>query len=356
MKSLATALWLVLLAELWAGCGTYPRPGLSPEKARALATTLRAQTGPWTREREDRILALNPERVTGADVRDVLAGAPAPHIFNIHGGQAVVIPCMVNFAEFLMGLGYPGGALTNAADGTYTFSCYESSAIIAGVAAWYYERDGLRPMMVGHSQGGMQAVKVLHRLEGGKPLPVWNPLTWSQENRTHITDPLTGQMRPATEVKISFTSAVGAGGVTRLLPNQWDMTFRLRTIPDSAVEFVGFCKENDLLGGEFYGYGAANEYKSAGRAIVHNVWLPKNYNHGSIPYTTHLLSEPAMVDWINDYHPADEFATEPQVDTEFVQNSKNILWAAENWYYIKKHWVLELQTLIRARRDQANAR
>lgn len=356
MKWGATASLLLILAGLVASCGTYPRPGLTPEKARAVAETLRAQNLPLTREHEDRILALNPEHVSGADVRETLAGAPAPHIFLIHGGQAVVIACMVNFADFLMGLGYPGTALTNPADGTCTFSCYESSPIIAGVAAWNYERDGLRPMMVGHSQGGMQAVKVLHRLAGGKPLPVWNPLTWSQDSRTHITDPLTGQIRPATEVKISFTSAVGAGGVTRLLPNQWDMTFRLRTIPDSAVEFVGFCKANDLLGGEFYGYGAANEYKSGGRAIVHNVWLPKNYNHGSIPYTTHLLQEPAMVDWINDYHPADAFATEPQVDREFVQHSKNILWAAENWYYIKKHWVLELQTLIRARRAQAHAR
>lgn len=356
MKLLATAGWLVMVAGLGAGCGTYPRNGLTLAQAQAMETKMRAQTAPMERDQEDRILALDAEHVTEADVRETLAGTPAPHLINIHGGEAVVIPCMIDFAKFLMGLGYPGFALTNPADGTYTFSCYESSALIAGVAAWYFEHDGLRPMMVGHSQGGMQAVKVLHRLAGKSPLPVWNPLTWSAENRTTITNPLTSQLLPVTGVKIPFTSAVGSGGLTRLLPNQWDMAFRLRTIPDSAVDFVGFCKANDFLGGEFYGYGSANEYQSAGSATVHNVWLPKSYQHGSIPYTTHLLVDPAMVDWINAYQPADLPVNTPQVDTQFEGNSNHILWAAENWYYIKKHWVLELQNLIRARRELVHAR
>jgi hypothetical protein len=34
---------------------------------------------------------------------------------------------------------------------------------------------------------------------------------------------------------------------------------------------------------------------------------------------------------------------------QFDANSENILWAADVWYSIKKHWVLELQRLIRAR-------
>jgi hypothetical protein len=67
-------------------------------------------------------------------------------------------------------MGYPAASLTNPSDGTYTFSCYENSEKIAGVMAWYYEKEGLRPMMLGHSQGGMQVVKVLHRL-ADKPPP-----------------------------------------------------------------------------------------------------------------------------------------------------------------------------------------
>ena len=66
-------------------------------------------------------------------------------------------------------MGYPAGSLTNPSDGTYSFSCYESSEKIAGVIAWYYEKEGLRPMMVGHSQGGMQVVKVLRNLAASLP-------------------------------------------------------------------------------------------------------------------------------------------------------------------------------------------
>ena len=37
---------------------------------------------------------------------------------------------------------------------------------------------------------------------------------------------------------------------------------------------------------------------------------------------------------------------------EFDANSDHILWAAEVWYSIKKHWVLELQRLLRAQSAQ----
>ena len=40
----------------------------------------------------------------------------------------------------------------------------------------------------------------------------------------------------------------------------------------------------------------------------------------------------------------------PELNVRFDSNSKRILWAAEVWHSIKKHWVLELQRLIRARR------
>src|SRR5262249_35270399 len=148
-------------------------------------------------ELEDRILALDPALVTTQDVREVLAHAPAPRIILIHGGVARVIPHMVSFSEFLIGLGYPINSLTNPNDGTYSFSCYESSERLAGMIAWFYEKEGMRPMMIGHSQGGMQVVKVLDKLarDPASPLPVWNPLTWQPEGRCEIVDPLTRQKR-----------------------------------------------------------------------------------------------------------------------------------------------------------------
>jgi hypothetical protein len=69
--------------------------------------------------------------------------------------------------------------------------------------------------------------------------------------------------------------------------------------------------------------------------------------------TAHLVNDQKIKDWINnDYVPSER----PEVNVEFESNSVNILWAADVWYSIKKHWVLELQRLIRARRDMANAR
>ena len=113
----------------------------------------------------------------------------APRIIIIHGGLATVIPRMVSFSEFLMGMGYPGASITNPGDGTYSFSCYETQREDRRTIAWYYEKEGLRPMMVGHSQGGFQVVKVLYRFAGqpSKKLFVWNPLTWKKEEPIAIS-------------------------------------------------------------------------------------------------------------------------------------------------------------------------
>jgi hypothetical protein len=297
---------------------------------------------------------LNPEAVTARDVSEVLARAPAPQIIKIHGGLASVIETMVSFSDFLQGMGYPGISLTNANDGTFTFSCYESSEMIAGIIAWYYEQSGLRPMMVGHSQGGIQAIKVLYQLAGhfASKIYVYNPLTWQKEERDEIVEPLTGEHCPVVGLKLPYVSSVGAGGLTRFLPNQWEMNFKLRTIPDSAEEFTGFCKKNDLLGGDYLGYGSANHAEASGAAVVRNVWLPTEYDHGRIPDTRHLLQSQAMKDWINNYRAPTNTPVYLKLDVAFPGDSRHILWAADVWYSIKKHWVLELQRLIRAQRSR----
>ncbi len=342
----------------FSGCGTYSRRGVDPIRARQIQQEVLPGKPALAHSLQDQILALNPEAVTAHDVAQVLARAPAPQIIMIHGGIASVIDEMVSFSDFLRGMGYPGVSLTNAGDGTYTFSCYESSELIAGVVAWYYEQSGLRPMMVGHSQGGIQAIKVLHQLAGhfASKLEVYNPLTWQSEERVEYVDPLTGERHPVIGLKLPYVSSVGAGGLTRALPNQWEMNFKLRTIPDSVEEFTGFCKKNDLLGGDYLGYGPANQSAASGAAVVRNVWLPTEYDHGGIPDTRHLLRSQAMKDWIDNYRPAREPVVYLKLDVAFVGDSRHILWAADVWYSIKKHWVLELQRLIRAQRSQKNDR
>jgi hypothetical protein len=345
---------LCLLACLvFAGCATYHRRGLDEATARHIAQEASRRSAPLPREQEDRILALDPERLTLAQIRDVLSNAPAPHIANIHGGIFPVHTRMISFSKFLIGLGYPEVSLTNPADGTYTFSCYENSKKVAGMLAWFYEKEGLRPMMVGHSQGGMQTVKVLYHLAGltSKQLKVWNPVTWKPEPRTAITDPLTGKPRAVVGLDLCFATVTGAGGLARILPNQWDTCGRLRKIPDSVDEFTGFYKHKDLLGGDYLGYGPANHYKAMGRAKVRTVELPSYYKHGRIPDTRHLLQSRQIVDWIDAYDPAHPPASHPTFDAD----SRHILWAADVWHSIKRHWVLELQRLIRARRASTDA-
>jgi pimeloyl-ACP methyl ester carboxylesterase len=357
MNRLLRSLFLLGVSVVLMGCGNVRREGLKGPQLASMEAAFSGTQLRLSRQTEDVILALNPTNVTSTDVREVLAGAPAPRVVKIHGGVAKVIPMMVSFSDFLQGLGYPVASLTNPGDGTYTFSCYESSEKIAGVIAWFYEKEGLRPVIVGHSQGGIQAVKVLGKLaqKSSTKLHVWSPLTWQEEQRCAIQDPVTGKERPVVGLRLPYVTVVGSGGLTRLLPNQWDMNFRLHTVPDTVEEFTGFCKGGDLLGGDFLGYGSANYFKASGAAVVRNVWLPTEYKHGEIPDTKHLLKDQNMVDWINRYRPSPEPVSRPVLDVRFAGDSSNILWAAEVWYHIKKHWVLELQRAILARRARETA-
>lgn len=299
---------------------------------------------------EEKILALDPEHITEKEIKDVLSHAPAPRIIKIHGGVYPVRgmkALMRSFSDFLTSMGYPEASIRNPVDGTYSYSCYSGSERLAGLIAWYYEREGMRPMIVGHSQGGIQAVKVLYELAGGfsSELPVWNPVTDEKEERTSIIDPLTGIAQPVVGMRLPYVTAVGSGGLTRLIFNQWSMNGKLRSIPDSVEEFTGFYMGMDVLGGDLLGFGPMNKYKANGMANVRNVKLPVGYGHVTIPGTRHLAESQEIRDWINNYIPSEE----PELTVTFESSSEHILWAADVWHSIKKHWVLELQRLIRAK-------
>jgi len=191
---------------------------------------------------------------------------------------------------------------------------------------------------------------VLYRLAGESTpnIAVWNPLTWKAEERYEFLDPLTAKPCPVVGLRIPYATAVVAGGLGRALPNQWEMIGKLRKIPDSVEEFTGFQKGMDALGGDLFGYGPANDYKPSGQAKVRNVRLPSTYAHTTIPVTKHLLKSQQIKDWINNYQPGYGDVEEPQLDVNFESDSSHVLWAADVWHSIKKHWVLELQRLLRA--------
>jgi hypothetical protein len=298
---------------------------------------------------EDRILALDPDHISDYDVRSTLATAPAPRIILVHGSIYPVYLIMSSFATFLERMGYPGEKVRDPADGAYSQSPYGSSERLAGEIAWYYEHEGVRPMIVGHSQGGMQAIKVLYTLAGAfePKVAVWNAKTDAAEDRYSIVDPLDGTKRPVVGLSVTYATAVGAGGAAFMLPNQWDMLLRLRTIPDTVDDFTGFAIQGDMIAWTFPATTAVSQYRRGGAASVRNVVLPMTYNHITVPITHELAADPKARAWINAYVPpkGDE---EPKVPADV--RGLNILWAADVWFSIKKHWCLEAQTLIRARR------
>jgi hypothetical protein len=339
---------LLAIAVALAGCASAP----PAERASAAA----ADTGPRAviagmaldPQLELRILALDPQRVSDGDVRQVLALGPTPRIVALHGGIYPVHLLMESFSRFLAGMGYPPHKLKHPGDGRLSHSPYENSLQIAGLIAWYYEHEGLMPMLVGHSQGGIQLVKVLHDLagDGVTQIEVWNPRTDAAEPRVSIVDPFTGAERPVVGLTIGYASVVGAGGAALMLPNQWSMARRLRSIPDTLDDFTGYALAVDLVAWDMPGSGG--RYRAQGVASVRNVELPAEYSHVFVPQTSHLARDPAMRAWLNAYVPGR--SDPPPAEGRAAENS---LWAADVWFHIKKNWVLEAQKVVRARRELA---
>jgi hypothetical protein len=301
------------------------------------------------RATQDRILAIDPDHVTEADVRGPLAGAPAPYVMLLHGGIYPVHLIMVSFGHFLVGMGYPERSIRDPATRDWSYSPYEDGAKLAGIVAWHYEHEGMRPMLIGHSQGGMQAIKILHELAGHfeKALPVWNPATHQQEHRTTIVDPLTGKTRPVVGLSVCYTSVVGAGGAAFLLPNQWDMLGKLRSIPDTVDDFTGYFIALDLIAWSFPG-DDSDVFKPNGTAKVRNVELPAADSHVMLPAVGDLARDPQMRAKLDAYAPG-------KPGNGGLDNVMGALYAADVWWSIKKHWVEELQKLIRARQGAAAA-
>jgi pimeloyl-ACP methyl ester carboxylesterase len=167
------------------------------------------------------ILALNPEKVSAADVQDVLAKAPAPQVSWYPWGNLSGLPCHEILRLVPHRHGYPEVSIRRPSDGSYSVSCYENSEQIAGSLAWYYEKSGLRPMVVGHSQGGMQAMKVLHVLAGHGQTNVAVLECRDGQTRASFRDSrsdLPGGSAVVGSVSVSYASAVGAGDLPGFCP------------------------------------------------------------------------------------------------------------------------------------------
>jgi len=315
---------------LAAGCVLVPTTAVATAASPEIEATART-----------RFLALDCEHPADIAAAGARAGVPAPRIINLQGSVPIVT--MESFAEFLMAMGYPEASLRDPQDGSLSLSSYTASDELAGMLAWYYERDAMRPMLIGHSQGGMLVVRTLHELAGGfhDALNVYDPVTRSAQLRTTIRDPHTHAETPVVGLKIAFAAALATGTLPRILLGQWSMLPRLRKIPDTVEEFTGFAIAWDPIAGNF---ATAEPYVALGSASVRNVLLPATYSHIGLPITAHLAASPATRAWIDGYQPdaaAAPVPADPAIDV------RNLLLAADLWFSIRRHWCAEGQRWLR---------
>ena len=314
----------------------------------ATATPARADAPPDETQTLDvdpeivrRLHELDPSRISARDVAEVLRRVPAPRIILLEGSVPIIN--MEPFAEFLIAMGYPAERIRNPRDGRYSESSFVDSQRLAGMVAWYYETEGMRPVLIGHSQGGMLAIRVLYDLAGAfsDTIHVWNPLTDRPEPRTTIVDPVTGDVRPVVGLRVRYAAAIATGKLPRLLLGQWSMLSRLRKIPDSVDDFTGYSLDWDLIAGH---YGNSEPYTAIGSAAVRNVTLPSMYTHIGLPRTEHLAAHAATRAWIDAYVPGTKVAIpeEPGLDTT------NLVHAADIWYSVKKNWCMSARRRLDA--------
>lgn len=242
-----------------------------------------------------RVLALSPERITSRDVAEVLSKCPAPRILNFNGSA---FRTMDQFSGFLTDMGYPEASVRDPADGALSRSSFQSSGKVVREIAAAWRDDGLRPMLIGHSQGGAFIMQVLHEIKG----------------------------QP-----VCYAAAVATGQWMRIALGQWNRIPILRKVPDSVEEFSGYRLADDFLGSDVPGLAKSDEYTATGSAKVHTLRL-RGAGHLEIMRVRPLARDAAARRWMDAYAPG---APAPQ--------DARLLFAADVWHYVTKHWCLELQ-------------
>jgi hypothetical protein len=287
------------------------------------------------------LLALDCRHVASADVARLLALGPTPRIILFQGSLAVVT--MEPFADFLIAMGYPEQRIRDPRDGSLSQGSFGDSLKWAGMLAWHYESEGMMPMLIGHSQGGMMAIRILYELNGAfhDAIPVWNPLTGAALARTTIRDPRTGAARPAKGLTVGYAAAIATGKLPRIFLGQWDMIAKLRRIPDTAEDFTGFSIPWDPIAGTL---GDPEPYVAIGTARVRNVTLPAVTNHIRIPDTVHLATNEVTRRWIDAWSPDGGMALPDAAGVD----TTNLLHAADIWYSVKQQWCRSAQQVLQA--------
>lgn len=270
-----------------------------------------------TAEARERLLALDPERVDDRQVRELLALAPAPRVLLFKGSLGAD---MESFGAFLQRMGYPPQRLRNPATGRYSYSfqwngcsCVECEAL-AGSIHQLVRNEGMAPMLVGHSGGGVTVGRILQLLaaaDGAVP-------------------------------RLPFAATLGTGALLR-----WAPAFpgcaadvpRLGLVPASVQQFTGYRIAGDpftsLMGfGDFRAMGG-----SAVQADVRNVLLPAQVSHVNAFEVDGYAEHPVVRAWIDAYRPG---SNTPLPDAPGLDLT-NLRHTADLWHSLRTHWALQAQ-------------
>lgn len=263
----------------------------------------------------------------------------APRIVLLQGSLGIVT--MAPLGEFLASMGYPARQLADPRTGAMTTDSDLGGRELAGMLAWQYEHDGVRPMIVGHSKGGGVVIDTLRALAGleGGDIAVVDARTGAAEPRDRIVDPATGQPMRVTDLELPYAAAIATGRMPRILRGQFELARVLRDIPDSVRAFTGFTIPFDPIAGSFA--GDEDPYRALGTALVRNVVLPATTSHIGAPLADHLARDPATRSWIERFRPGTREPWPASADTS------NLLLAAELWYDVKRAWCGEARRAVR---------
>ena len=289
-----------------------------------------------------------PERISERDVREVLSQAPAPRIINLQGSVPLVT--MAPFAEFLAAMGYPKERLRNPDDGSLTYSSYVDAAAPRrqpGVVlrARRHDADAHRPQpgRHGRDQGAARTGRRLRSIAAGVGSAARGGRGAHRHRRPAERRAATGGRAAALPTwpcwpPASCRACCSASG---------RCSARLREIPDTVAEFTGFSLQWDLDRRQFRQRRAVSGPRLGARA-QRDAAGEREPSHAAAGEGAGARPGDAALDRPLQPRTATRQRCRPIPRLDLA----NLLHAADIWYSVKKHWCLEAQQLIRARRGQ----
>jgi hypothetical protein len=271
-------------------------------------------TAPLSAAARAGLLAIDPERISERQVHELLAQAPAPRVLLFKGSLGAD---MESFGAFLQGMGYPAQRLRNPATGRYSYSlrwdgcsCVECEALAARIGTLVRD-EGMAPMLVGHSGGGVTVSRILQLLAKADGAP-----------------------------RLPFAATLGTGALLRWAPGfpgcAADVP-QLGRVPASVTAYTGYRIDGDPFT-SLLGFG---DYRAAAGgdppAQVRNVLLPAQVSHVRAFEVDGYAEQPQLRAWISAYQPS---SNAPLPDVPGLDLS-NLRHAADLWHSLKKHWALQ---------------